>query len=344
MLSVLINEVAEKWPAYHAGKRTDKNARVHELIVREIPELLTKWLKDDPMYLCSGSDGQGNLLQAPWFAVFNRNITESAQRGYYVVFLFSEDMSNLILEIGFGATQFKEKFGTGKEFFTQLDRAVDNMRTNSKHLFSEHLKFSLNRTNQNEVKLDLSGNFNLRSYEKCAIYSIVYEISNLTDEVLRNDFDEYINLFMYASRVMNSHILDPIDFMGQDTDNKSIRTFDVINKFTKDEKMSILVGQVPEYTMYFKMLKLGIPRDAVKQKMTLLGIDARVLDYPEHAPYASVLHYISNPHLVYKASSSTPPQPPPPGLQTENHRWRAPQHHTHCRPRHRPAPRSWAQT
>ena len=121
-----------------------------------------------------------------------------------------------------------------------------------------------------------------------------------------------VNLFMYATRVMNSHVLDPVDFLGMDVDNKSIRTVDVINKFHKDEKMSILVGQVPEYTMYFKMMKLGIPKDAVKQKMTLLGIDARVLDYPEHAPYASVLHYISNPHLVYKASSSTPPPPPPP--------------------------------
>jgi len=91
----------------------------------------------------------------------------------------------------------------------------------------------------------------------------------------------------------------------------------VINKFHKDEKMSILVGQVPEYTMYFKMMKLGIPRDAVKQKMTLLGIDPRVLDYPENAPYASVLHYISNPHLTYIPPTPTSfilPPPPPPGL------------------------------
>lgn len=138
-----------------------------------------------------------------------------------------------------------------------------------------------------------------------------------------------VNLFMYATRVMNSHVLDPVDFLGVDTDNKSVRTVDVINKFHKDEKMSILVGQVPEYTMYFKMLKLGIPRDAVKQKMTLLGIDARILDYPETAPYASVLHYISNPHLTYSpanfpANSSTTssiqpsipaPTPPPPPLQ-----------------------------
>jgi len=126
-----------------------------------------------------------------------------------------------------------------------------------------------------------------------------------------------VNLFMYATRVMNSHVLDPVDFLGVDTDNKSVRTVDVINKFHKDEKMSILVGQVPEYTMYFKMLKLGIPRDAVKQKMTLLGIDARVIDYPETAPYASVLHYISNPHLTYSppvsliSSTSIPPPPPP---------------------------------
>ena len=124
-----------------------------------------------------------------------------------------------------------------------------------------------------------------------------------------------VNLFMYATRVMNSHVLDPVDFLGADCDNKSVRTVDVINKFHKDEKMSILVGQVPEYTMYFKMLKLGIPRDAVKQKMTLLGIDARVIDYPETAPYASVLHYISNPHLTYTpppANGIPPPPPPPP--------------------------------
>jgi hypothetical protein len=127
-----------------------------------------------------------------------------------------------------------------------------------------------------------------------------------------------INLFMYATRVMNSHFLDPVDFLGVDTDNKSVRTVDVISKFQKDEKMSILVGQVPEYSMYFKMMKLGIPRDAVKQKMMLLGIDSRVLDYPETASYASVLHYISNPHLTYKSiNSSIPlpsPLPHPPGI------------------------------
>jgi len=107
-----------------------------------------------------------------------------------------------------------------------------------------------------------------------------------------------INLFMYASRVMNSHILDPIDFLGLDnSDNKSIKTYDVIKQFKNDEKMTIQVGQIPEYTMFFKMLKLGIPKEAVKQKIALSGLDIRIIDYPETAPYATVLHYISNPRL-----------------------------------------------
>jgi hypothetical protein len=106
-----------------------------------------------------------------------------------------------------------------------------------------------------------------------------------------------VNLFMYASRVMNSHILDPIDFMGMDGDNKSIKIADINKTFKEDEKMSIQVGQIPEYKMFFKMLKMGIPKEAVKQKMSLLSLDTRYIDYPESTPYLTVLHYISNPQL-----------------------------------------------
>ena len=132
-----------------------------------------------------------------------------------------------------------------------------------------------------------------------------------------------INLFMYASRVMNSHLLDPVDFMGMETTNKTVQKFEVMKQFKEDEKMSILVGQVPEYTMFYKMLKMGIPKDAVKQKMSMSGVDSRIIDFPEDAPYATVLHYISNPQLgpyvrnfavVPGNGLMPPPPPPPPGL------------------------------
>ena len=107
-----------------------------------------------------------------------------------------------------------------------------------------------------------------------------------------------VNLFMYASRVMNSHILDPIEFLGGvGGDNKSIKTIDVVKQFAQCEKMSITVGAVPEFNTYFRMLRMGIPINAVKQKLLLTGIDVRIIDYPESTPYATVLHYLANPNL-----------------------------------------------
>ena len=111
-----------------------------------------------------------------------------------------------------------------------------------------------------------------------------------------------INLFMYTSRVMNSHILDPIDFMGLTNNNiiinnKTIKPLDISKQFKEDKNTSIQIGQVPEYSMYFKMLKMGIPKDAVKQKMLLLGLDTKYIDFPDTTPYITVIHYISNPHL-----------------------------------------------
>ena len=127
-----------------------------------------------------------------------------------------------------------------------------------------------------------------------------------------------INLFMYASRVMNSHMLDPIEFMGLDTNinNKTIKSQDIIKQFKDDKNVSIQIGQVPEYTMYFKMLKLGIPKEAVKQKMTLSNLDSRYIDYPDTTPYLTVIHYISNPKLGPYVKPSSNALGIGPGLDT----------------------------
>ena len=102
---------------------------------------------------------------------------------------------------------------------------------------------------------------------------------------------------MYAMRAMCSHILDPITFMGTTLDNKNIKPIDIINTFHKDEKMSILVCDVPEYAVYYKMLKMGIPKNAVKHKMTLQNLNTRIIDFQPNTPYITVLHYLNNPHL-----------------------------------------------
>jgi len=117
-----------------------------------------------------------------------------------------------------------------------------------------------------------------------------------------------INLFMYTSRVMNSHILDPIEFMDLDNtyyNNKNIKTQDITKYYKEDKNASIQIGQIPEYILYFKMLKMGIPKDAVKQKIVIAGLESRYIDYPDTTPYITVLHYISNPHLGPYVNTNT---------------------------------------
>ena len=60
---------------------------------------------DKNQYTIKGSVGQGNWASVPWVAVMNNKVTTSTQRGYYIVYLFSEDMKSLYLTIAQGVTE-----------------------------------------------------------------------------------------------------------------------------------------------------------------------------------------------------------------------------------------------
>ncbi|MDA1846756.1 DUF3578 domain-containing protein [Bacillus cereus] len=60
---------------------------------------------DHNQYVVTGSIGQGNWAAVPWLAIMNKDITTSTQRGYYIVYLFSEDMGRLYLTLAQGVTE-----------------------------------------------------------------------------------------------------------------------------------------------------------------------------------------------------------------------------------------------
>lgn len=47
-------------------------------------------------YLVKGAAGQGNWAEIPWICVFDKDITTSAQEGYYIVYLFDANMEAYI--------------------------------------------------------------------------------------------------------------------------------------------------------------------------------------------------------------------------------------------------------
>ncbi len=217
MFSKSISEVARSWESYRSGKKTNREHPMHKLVVDEIPEVLESWTSNSHKYKFVGSDGQGNILRTPWFATLNLEVTDSATKGYYLVYLMSADLKTLVLTIGFGAYQFEKQYGRGKRFFDALETAVVNMKVNSAHLVSKSLLETKTRTNIGPVSLDKSGDFHLRAYEKCSIYGLSYDINKLPSETeLKRDYQEYVNLYDSMSDSLlladvDSYVYEAID-------------------------------------------------------------------------------------------------------------------------------------
>lgn len=196
LFSTAVAELSRTWEGYRARKTTQKSHPVHVLVVDEIPSILESWTPNSDKYRFDGSDGKGNILRTPWFAILNLEVTDSATKGYYLVYLMSADMKHLVLELGFGAYQFEKQYGRGKKMFASLDTAVVNMRVNSQHLLDRSLSATRSRVNAQPVELDNSQDFHLKAYERCSIYSLVYEISELPSEIeLKRDYLEFLNLY-----------------------------------------------------------------------------------------------------------------------------------------------------
>lgn len=67
------------------------------------PSILNKELSTVAKTLTAiGSVGVGRIAACPWLAIMDNRVTSSAQKGVYLVFLFSEDLKTIYLSLGQG--------------------------------------------------------------------------------------------------------------------------------------------------------------------------------------------------------------------------------------------------
>ncbi|MFS0646845.1 MrcB family domain-containing protein [Siminovitchia sp. 179-K 8D1 HS] len=95
IMNTYINARREVFKAYSMGT----------LFRHELPALLKQKISSSEEYEIKGSIGQGNWAVIPWLAIMNPKITTSTQRGFYIVYLFSEDMQHLYLTFAQGVTE-----------------------------------------------------------------------------------------------------------------------------------------------------------------------------------------------------------------------------------------------
>ena len=68
----------------------------------DAPVLIREAVSMDSELEVEGSPGRGVWVSSPWIAVFDRLVTESAQEGYYPVYLFAPSMERVYLSFNQG--------------------------------------------------------------------------------------------------------------------------------------------------------------------------------------------------------------------------------------------------
>ena len=137
-------------------------------------------------FLVHGSPGVGNWAEIPWIAVFDPAITESATRGYYVVYLFSADLHRVYLSLNQGTTIVRQEFGAG--YVDELRRRAALMRGR----LSEH------RDRFSDAAIDLASDAYLpRGYEAGHALGQAYDTGSLpSDDELAADLAAIMSLYL----------------------------------------------------------------------------------------------------------------------------------------------------
>jgi MoxR-like ATPase len=132
---------------------------------------------DSSEYVVTGSVGQGNWASVPWIAIMNRKITASTQRGYYIGYLFSEDMRSVYLTLAQGVTE------TSKDEMLKI-------------------KEDIRQSISSSIKVKRDDLINLGTSQKAKQYAlstaayIRYTIDDMPSEsVLVGDLHEMINIY-----------------------------------------------------------------------------------------------------------------------------------------------------
>tara|TARA_R110001599_G_scaffold244486_1_gene444523 strand:+ start:1170 stop:2216 length:1047 start_codon:yes stop_codon:yes gene_type:complete len=157
------------------------------LIRDSIPNVIRPWISDGQRYLVKGSPGQGGWADVPWVATFDRLVTESAQNGYYLVYLFDCKDKKIHLSLNQGVTAILEQYGAN---------AHNALRARSHDLFTR-IGLSTKGLIMGPIELSSTDNSSLPAYyESGAICSITYHNNSLPrEDQFESDFRRFMLLY-----------------------------------------------------------------------------------------------------------------------------------------------------
>jgi 5-methylcytosine-specific restriction enzyme A len=103
-LSALLERVLNVVGEPRSTEALNQADPLYSLVVHEFRDAVAEVVGDELSYKTQGSAGRGNWAETPWVAIFDVNVTTSATRGYYIVYLFRRDGTGASLSLNQGTT------------------------------------------------------------------------------------------------------------------------------------------------------------------------------------------------------------------------------------------------
>jgi 5-methylcytosine-specific restriction enzyme A len=223
MISELLSFIMENYISekQSTGKVVTQSP-IFEKVTSELPSFIRENVLLNANYKVKGSIGElnFNMAHVPWIAVFDKSITTSAKRGYYIVLLFKADMSGCYLTLNQGFDQYRILYGT------EANEAISRNSIKAQQLISPPPGF-----NTQPIFLESGGGL-ATGYCKGNIFSKYYDRSSPPSDT---DFISDLNLLLYSYSLLKEVVGDSIIHMHEldgkeDAFQEAIQTIDEYNE------------------------------------------------------------------------------------------------------------------
>ncbi|GGD08363.1 McrB family protein [Pontibacillus salipaludis] len=159
-----------------------KENQLGQYVRAQAPRILKSLPFIDESFTVKGSVGQGNWAQVPWIAILHTNVTTSTQRGYYLGYLFSEDMKRVYLTFAQGITE------TSKKEMERIKHGIRDITVVEDYNTSTPI--------QRASDIDLGQSSKGKGYQESTALYIKYDRDHLPDEeALEEDLRAMVEIY-----------------------------------------------------------------------------------------------------------------------------------------------------
>ncbi len=211
-----------------------------EFLRSEFPKTINNILGTSDRHLVKGSAGKGVWTNVPWVAILDKTVTDTPQKGFYLVYLFCEDGSGLYISLNQGVTDLKQQYGSSVRNALKV-KASD---------YAAQIPYNLSAVLAGPINLKTTQKMSLGElYENGAIYSRYYQAGALpTNSELEFHLNEFIDL--YLRLVINQSAPKSSTIVEDDEEGLSIEDGTRLREHKRIERNQKLARKAKEIQGY----------------------------------------------------------------------------------------------